>query len=321
MNTILSIENLTIAFCKNKREHIAVDNISFVLQEGEFFALAGESGSGKTATALALLNLIESPGSIKNGAILFQNRNLLVLSQKELNHIRGKEMSMIFQEPSAAFDHFFTVGQQFIEIIKWHLKMPPKKAKESVLQWLSLIGFKNPPLIYNSYPFQLSGGMQQRVMIAMALCCNPAILIADEPTSSLDSLSQNHILDLLAALKKNMHLTILLISHDFGIIAQFADRIAIMFRGKIMEVAPKYELFNNPAHPYTIMLFNSIPDFKTQSFPAHPQISSPAEEQDSAKTACPFYYNCAVHTDECTHVFPQATSLSPEHLVYCWHLK
>jgi len=320
MEKILRIENLKVTFGNNE-EIIAVNDISLDFIRGETLALAGESGSGKTVTALAILKLIEPPGLIKNGKIYYRDFDLFSLTDKQLNAIRGKEISMIFQEPSTAYDNFFTVGQQFSEIMKWHLRFVSSEAKRASIEWLSKIGFRIPHQVYDSYPFQLSGGMQQRAMIAMALCCNPTILIADEPTTSLDVISQAQIITLILNLKKEMDLSVLLISHDFGLIAQSADRVAIMYKGRIAEIAPVKELYEHPAHHYTRMLLKSIPDFKSDSFPyTHTSSLSDPMKTHTLKHGCPYYPRCNARINNCKEKYPPLTIISAEHHVFCWNL-
>ncbi len=317
MKPILNVENLTVSFTTNNYESYAVNNISFELLEGEILAIAGESGSGKTISALSILNLIEKPGYIKNGKIIYKNKNLLSLPQKELEKIRGKEISIIFQEPSIAYDNFFLIGDQFYEFLKWHLQISKKEAKNIALNWLKKVNLNNPELIYNSYPFQLSGGMQQRVMIAMALACNPSLLIADEPTSSLDVISQNAILQMLLSLKDELNLSLIIISHDFSIIAQFATRILIMYKGRIVESSSKYELFDSPLHPYTKYLLSNLMDFKTNSFPTNQYIPK-LIAKELTTSGCPFFELCQNHMNKCYNEFPSPFSFSKSHTVWCW---
>ena len=318
MEKILHIENLTITF-SNDAEIIAVNDISLELHRGELLALAGESGSGKTVTALSILNLINPPGKIKQGKIFYRDFDLLTANNKYLNLIRGKEISMIFQEPSAAYDYFFSIGQQLSEIIKWHLKISSAEAKRLSIEWLFKTGFHKPYQVYHSFPFQLSGGMQQRALIAMALCCKPFILIADEPTTSLDVISQAQIIALILDLKNKMDLSVLLISHDFGLIAQSADRVAIMYRGRIIEVATVPELYHNPLHPYTQMLLLSIPDFKNDSFPyTHKSSVSEPIDENILKYGCPYHPQCHIRDDQCKEKFPGISHVSIDHIVFCW---
>lgn len=320
METILKVENLTVAFQINGAEYIAINNISFNLMEGEILAIAGESSSGKTLTALSILNLIEYPGYIKTGNIIYKEQNLLLLPKTTLENIRGKEISMIFQEPSTAFDNFFTIRYHFYEILQHHLKLDKQNAKTTALNWLNKLNFSNPEIILNSYPFQLSGGMQQRLMIALALCLNPTILIADEPTSSLDVITQNTILKMILSLKNELNISILLISHDFGVIMQFATNVAIMYKGRILEYATKYELFNFPLHPYTKYLLSNITDFKTNMLPNKLQHYNHCSLEYAAQ-GCPFYPHCNYKKNICSTQFPQPYSHSTSHNVYCWLFK
>jgi oligopeptide/dipeptide ABC transporter ATP-binding protein len=319
MQEILKVKNLTICFKHNNRETIAVNNISFNLAKAQVLAIAGESGSGKTLTALSILNLIDYPGYIKAGEIIYNNMNLLKLSQKQIEKIRGKEIAIIFQEPSMAYDHFFTIGEQFYEILKHNLKIKNRKeAKDIALQWLKRVGLSNAELIYNSYPFQLSGGMQQRVMMAMALSCNPSILIADEPTSSLDVITQNAILKTLSLLKDEINLSIILITHDFGIIAQFATHVVIMYRGRILEAALKDELFDNPLHPYTKYLLINIADFKAAPLWKHNYVENKFFAKHFYEQLCPFIHKCSSIRKECELSLPSANYVNNTHMVMCW---
>lgn len=317
MEAILNVGNLIVAFQTNGAESIAINDISFNLMKGEMLAIAGESGSGKTLTALSILNLIEPPGHIKSGMILYKGQNLLLLPKTALENIRGKEISIIFQEPSTAFDNFFTIGYHFYEILQHHLKLDKKSAKTTALNWLKKLNFSDPELIFNSYPFQLSGGMQQRIMIALSLCLNPAILIADEPTSSLDVITQNAILKMILSLKNELNISIILISHDFGLIAQFATNIIIMYKGRILEYANKYELFNSPLHPYTKYLLSNITDFKTNLLPKKLQHYNHYQIEYRSQ-GCPFYTHCNYKKNKCSMQFPPPYSHSISHNVSCW---
>lgn len=238
----------------------AVNDVSFSLFRNNVMALVGESGCGKSVTALSLLRLIPSPpGKIMEGEVFFESTNLLSLTESELNNIRGDKISMIFQDPMTALNPVFTVGDQIAEAILHHRKMTRKEVREYVLELLAQVKIPSPERVYESYPHQLSGGMRQRALIAMAISCHPRLLIADEPTTALDVTVQAHILQLLKDLQDKTGLSILFITHDLRVVAEIADIVAVMYAGKIIEQAPVHDLFDSPLHPYTQALMNSIP--------------------------------------------------------------
>ena len=236
-----------------------MDGISFEIAEGETLGLVGESGCGKSVTALSILRLVDRPGQIESGEILLRGRNLLGLSKREMRRVRGGQISMVFQEPMTSLNPVFTIGNQIIEAVRLHQKKGPEEARELAVDMLRRVGIPNPEQRVDEYPHQLSGGMKQRVMIAMALVCRPALLIADEPTTALDVTIQAEILDLLASLQRDLGMAILLITHNLGIVAGMAKRVLVMYAGRAAEYSPTEDLFENPRHPYTISLFKSIP--------------------------------------------------------------
>ncbi len=237
----------------------AVDGISFEIAEGETLGLVGESGCGKSVTALSILRLVDRPGQIESGEILLRGRNLLGLSTREMRQVRGGQISMVFQEPMTSLNPVFTIGNQIIEAVRLHQKKGAEEARGLAVDMLRRVGIPNPEQRVDEYPHQLSGGMKQRVMIAMALVCRPALLIADEPTTALDVTIQAEILDLLANLQRDLGMAILLITHNLGIVAGMAKRVLVMYAGRAAEYSPTEDLFENPRHPYTIALFKSIP--------------------------------------------------------------
>jgi len=272
---ILEVKNLRVEF---KTEHgvlRAVDNVSFSLKKGKSLGIVGESGCGKTVTALSLLRLIEEPGRIKSGKILFHSEitseiqeepiDLLQIPEKRLCEFRGKKIAMIFQEPMTSLNPVFTIGNQLCEPLILHEKLSPKQAQERAVDLLKKVRMPDPELRLNDYPHQLSGGMRQRVMIAMALACKPDILIADEPTTALDVTIQAQILDLIQDLSAEYQMSVILITHDLGIVSQVCDEVAVMYAGKIVEQAPVRRLFTSPKHPYTVGLLSSIPVFEAGS--------------------------------------------------------
>ncbi|MDR0532869.1 MAG: ABC transporter ATP-binding protein [Verrucomicrobiales bacterium] len=253
---LLNVKNLTIEFQGGNK---AVDDISFSVAKGEAVAVVGESGSGKSVTALALTRLLPQPPACAiGGRILYREKNLLTANNEEIRAVRGKEIAYIFQEPSTSLNPVFSIGYQIAEAIKLH-RPEVKDINAEIVRVLSLVGIRNPGQRLKDYPHQFSGGMQQRAMIAMALACQPQLLVADEPTTALDVTIQAQIIDLLKELKQKTDMSVLLITHNFGIVSGFADRVIVMFRGKIVEEGPTQEVLKNPQHPYTKALIECIP--------------------------------------------------------------
>lgn len=258
---ILEVKNLKTYFYTEEGIVHSVDGLSYELKEKETLAIVGESGCGKSVSSLSVMRIIQSPpGKIEPGSqILFDGKDLLSLSEKEMQAIRGNEISMIFQEPMTSLNPVFTVGQQIHQILHFHQKISKAQARKHAVDMLRLVGIPSPELVVNQYPHQLSGGMRQRVMIAMALSCNPRILIADEPTTALDVTIQAQILRLMADLKEKFHTAIILITHDMGVVAEMADNVLVMYAGQAIEYAPVEAIFAEPRHPYTQGLLKSIP--------------------------------------------------------------
>ena len=253
---ILEVNNLEVCFSSDEGVNTAIHNISFCLNKGETLGIVGESGSGKSVTSLSVMRLIQQPGFIKQGEILFRNKqqqecDLIKLNEKQLQHIRGEEIAMIFQEPMTSLNPVYTCGMQVMEAIRLHKKVSRSEARLQVISLFEKVLLPQPERIFNSYPHQLSGGQKQRVMIAMAMSCNPSILIADEPTTALDVTVQSTILELLRNLQKEQNMSTIFITHDLGVIAEIADRVAVMYKGKIVETASVRDIFNSPKHPYT----------------------------------------------------------------------
>src|SRR5437016_3469394 len=259
MSHLLEIKNLHTYFQTREGLVCAVEGISFYLDRGELLGLVGESGCGKSITALSIMRLVAPPGKIVAGEILFDGRDLLKLSNAEMRSMRGNDIAMIFQDPMTSLNPVFTVGEQIAEALRLHRKLSRKDARAAAVEAMREVSIPDPELRVNDYPHQLSGGMRQRVMIAMALACDPKLLIADEPTTALDVTIQAQILELLNHLRKTRELAILLITHDLGVVAEVADRVAVMYTGKIVEQSPVNELFAQPKHPYTEGLLHSVP--------------------------------------------------------------
>lgn len=256
---MLDVKNLKVSFGSKQGELIAVDDVSFSVRVGETVALIGESGSGKSVTSQAIMGLLPDYGRVINGEVSFLNKNLLALSEQEMRHIRGKKVSMIFQDATVSLNPTMKVGRQIVEGLRYHRIITKKEWKGEALRLLSVVGFQHPNQIYHQYPGELSGGMKQRAMIAMAISCEPQMIIADEPTTALDVTIQKQILDLMDGYKRSTETSILLITHDFGLVSEYADRVLVMYDGKIVEAADVFTLFRNPVHPYTKGLMNSIP--------------------------------------------------------------
>ncbi|MGD0999972.1 MAG: ABC transporter ATP-binding protein [Candidatus Brocadiia bacterium] len=299
----------------------AVDGLSFEIAEGETLGLVGESGCGKSVTALSILRLVDRPGQIESGEILLRGRNLLGLSTREMCGVRGGQISMIFQEPMTSLNPVFTVGNQIIEAVRLHQKKGAEEARGLAVDMLRRVGIPNPDQRVDEYPHQLSGGMKQRVMIAMALVCRPALLIADEPTTALDVTIQAEILDLLASLQRDLGMAILLITHNLGIVAGMAKRVLVMYAGRAAEYSPMEDLFENPRHPYTIALFKSIPRLDSERAARLDAIQGQVPSPTHWPTGCRFHPRCPLAIDRCSQEQPPLEEKRPNHWSACWVLK
>ncbi len=316
----LLVKNLKVAFSSPEGDLVAVNGISFQIKKGEILALVGESGCGKTVSALSILRLIpDPPGKIIEGEIRLGERDLLRLSPKELRDLRGNEIAMIFQDPLASLNPVLTIGEQIIETLLRHSKISRADARKRTEELLRRVEIPSPAEKMKNYPHQLSGGMRQRVMIAMALSCSPKILIADEPTTALDVLIQLQILELLKQLKEETGLSILLITHDLGVVRAIAQRVLVMYAGDIVEVSPIDELMENPLHPYTHGLIESLPSQskgKSKSrLPAIPGVVPPPGQRPAG---CPFHPRCAKSETRCGTEFPELKEIEPGHWARCF---
>ena len=316
---LVAIENLSTYFHTDENIIKSVRNVDLTLHKGETLALVGESGCGKSVTALSAMRLIPTPpGKFESGRIFFKGQDLLQASEAEMQSIRGNEVSMIFQEPMTSLNPIFTIGDQIIEAIRLHQDKTAPQARSLALQVLQQVAMPSPESRIDQYPHELSGGMKQRVMIAMAIVCKPALLIADEPTTALDVTIQAQILDLLDQLRKDTHMAILLITHNLGIVAQYADKVAVMYAGKVVETAPVEKLFSTPAHPYTRGLLNSLPkddpSIKLETIPG--SVPHPAYLPEG----CAFHPRCTEKLDKCTTITPPLEPLDSEnsHQAACW---
>ena len=317
----LLVKNLKVSFSTSKKELIAVRGISYQLNQGEILALVGESGCGKTVSALSILRLIqEPPGKIVSGEILFAGKDILKLKKKELQDLRGKDIAMIFQDPMTSLNPVLTIGEQIIETLLRHTSLSRKKAREKSFRLLEQVEIPSPKQKLDQYPHQLSGGMRQRVMIAMALSCSPRILIADEPTTALDVLIQAQILSLLKKIKNDTQMSILLITHDLGVVAEVAERVMVMYAGEIVESGSVYDLFRSPLHPYTIGLMESIPTLETtqQKLSRLKEISGTPPSLSQVPFGCPFHPRCSAAETRCKTDKPKLKKISQTHSVSCW---
>ena len=310
---LLDVRNLSIAFKSDQRALRVVSDISFDIGKAEIFGLVGESGSGKSMTALSILRILPV-NALAEGNILFKDRDMLTLDEDEMRGIRGKDISIIFQEPMTSLNPVLTVGYQVAEALRAHFDISKSDAMSKAVELLRSVRISSPETRIRDYPHQLSGGMRQRVMIAMAISCNPALLIADEPTTALDVTIQAQILDLLQGLRKERDMAVLLITHDLSIIAEQAERVAVMYAGRIMELAPVEELFLNTLHPYTIGLLESLPDKK--GVPLKP-ISGFVPSPDLYPEGCKFSDRCPLVGDACTVAGPELVEVSKGHFVRC----
>jgi peptide/nickel transport system ATP-binding protein len=317
---LLDIKGLTTHFFTRSGVIKAVDNLSLALQKGRVLGLVGESGCGKTVTALSILNLVPYPGKIIAGEILFDGRDLLSLSANEMRSIRGARISMIFQEPMTALNPVFTVGNQIAEVLTAHQNVTRKDALKSAVDLLRSVGIPSPEKRVNEYPHQLSGGMRQRVMIAMAIACKPSLILADEPTTALDVTIQAHILELLDTIQREMGMAMVLVTHDLGLIAERAHDVAVMYAGRIVEQAGTKELFANPQHPYTRGLMASIPNPGEEGHKRLRTIAGTVPRLYDLPKGCTFAPRCEIKTGKCENE-PELVEVKPGHLVRCWEAK
>jgi oligopeptide/dipeptide ABC transporter ATP-binding protein len=324
MASLIQIHNLSSQFLTSKGILKAVDGIDFSIDKGETLGLVGESGCGKSVTSLSILRLLPSPPcKIVSGSIVFKGKDILKLPESELRKIRGNEISMIFQEPMTSLNPVYTVGDQLMEVLKLHLKKNRRESLEIALSFLDIVNIPDPVRRMKEFPHQLSGGMRQRIMIAMALCCNPAFLIADEPTTALDVTIQSKILELLLSLKEKFGLSILFVTHDLGIISQIAQKVIVMYMGKIIEGGDVKKIFENPLHPYTRGLLKSIP-FKGKNH-EHPNrlktIGGTLPDPFKMPSGCHFEPRCDNKMKICKEKFPDEYYPEKGHRVRCFLYK
>ncbi|MDP4163165.1 MAG: ABC transporter ATP-binding protein [Bacillota bacterium] len=317
-DTVVSVKDLKTYFYTEDGVVPVIDGVSFDVRKGETLAIVGESGSGKSVTSLSIMRLIPTPpGKIVNGDILFQNESLLEKSDKEMRQIRGNKISMIFQEPMTSLNPVYKVGDQISESIMLHQKASKKEATAEALNLLNLVGIPEPERRLNQYPHELSGGMRQRVMIAMALAGRPDLLIADEPTTALDVTIQNQILQLMKDLKAKRDMSIVLITHDLGVVAEMADRVVVMYGGQVVEQGDIFTIFEAPKHPYTEGLLRSMPTAAKKNGKLY-AIEGTVPNPLHFPVGCRFAERCEYAKDLCRQEMPQIQNLSEDEVVRCW---
>lgn len=315
---LLEVKDLKTHFIRKHSIARAVDGVSFHVNEKETLGLVGESGSGKTLTSLSILRLVPKPGRIVDGKIVFQGVDLLVLSEKEMQKIRGGDISMILQDPMTSLNPVFPIGDQVGESISTHLKFTGSELSSKIIEMLKRVHIPAPESRVHMFPHQMSGGMKQRVVGAISIACQPRLLIADEPTTSLDVTIQAQYLELLKELQREFGMALIFITHDFGIVAHMCDRVAVMYAGQIVETAPVRDIFNRPAHPYTTALLNAVPKLERKlerlsAIPGQPP------RLDQLPVGCRFAPRCAHADDKCLRQEPNLTASDEDHSVKCWY--
>lgn len=317
-DVLLEVKGLRTHFISDQGEVLAVDGIDLYIRKGEVLGVVGESGCGKSVTSLSVMRLVpDPPGKIVGGTLLFKGEDLLQVSEKRMRKIRGNEISMIFQEPMTSLNPVYTVGDQIAEAIRLHRGLSKKEAKQHAVTMLKKVGISRPEQIVKAYPHQLSGGMRQRVMIAMAMSCDPELLIADEPTTALDVTIQAQILDLMRSLNKETGAAILMITHDLGVVASMCDRVVVMYAGQVVEEGDVQTIFKTPKHPYTIGLIQSVPRMDDEIDRLY-SIPGNVPTPGSMPKGCRFAPRCEAIMEKCKEKMPELVSISSEHQCRCW---
>lgn len=325
MSKLLEVKNLKTQFKTDDGTFLAVDDVSFSVEKGKTLGIVGESGCGKSVTSLSIMRLIQNPGKIVDGEVFFKGKDLLKASENEMRTVRGNEIAMIFQEPMTSLNPVFTCGDQIEEVIRLHKKdLSPAQVKEQAIEMLRKVGIPAPEKRYEEYPHQLSGGMRQRVMIAMAISCDPHLLIADEPTTALDVTIQAQILDLMRKLQKDFGAGMILITHDLGVVAEMCNEVAVMYAGKIVEFGTVEDIFYRPQHPYTQGLLNSIPHFESgHRLEKLQTIPGMVPSLLNLPKGCRFYDRCYKAQPNCQAAMPELKTVADQksdlHQVACYH--
>lgn len=318
MSQILQVRDLTTTFTGDFGQKISVDHVSFQVEEGETVCIVGESGCGKSVTSLSIMGLLGKSGAVTDGSVLFDGKEFLSMTEKELDQVRGNALTMIFQDPLTSLNPVFTIGNQITESIRIHQKLGKKEAAARAVELLAKAGMADAASVMKKYPHMLSGGQRQRVMIAMALSCSPKLLIADEPTTALDVTIQAQIMQLIRDLQKEIGMAVILITHDIGLVAQMADRVLVMYAGQIVERAPVQELFSHPAHPYTKALLGTVPGIYDDAARRLVSIPGMVPEHYDGLTGCRFADRCAYVTESCRENCEE-TKAAENHIVRCCH--
>jgi oligopeptide/dipeptide ABC transporter ATP-binding protein len=320
LSSILEVKQLSAGFYTDNGIVKAVDGVSFTIEKGKTVCIVGESGSGKSVTSLSILRLIEfENGKILGGELNFEGEDLVTKSNEQMRTIRGGQISIIFQEPMTALNPVFTIGKQICEAIRFHKKCTKEEAMKRARELLQLVGMSEPDIRLKQYPHELSGGMRQRAMIAIALASDPKLLIADEPTTALDVTIQSQILSLLQDLKEKLNMSILLITHDIGVAAEMSDRVVVMYAGKVVEEGTVYEIFDKPLHPYTIGLLRSIPTTDGDRTKRLESIPGSIPNITNMPKGCRFNPRCEFATDKCKQEEPAFTEIDQNRKIACWH--
>jgi len=319
MTRLLDVENLVTRFYTEQGVVHAVNGISYTLDEGESIGIVGESGSGKSVSVMSMLRLIPSPpGKIEDGRVVYNGRDLLRISDEEMRTIRGREVAMVFQDPMTSLNPVLTIGRQLTEGLKLHLGMNDTQAKNRAAEMLELVGIPKAADRLSDYPHQFSGGMRQRVMIAMALSCNPSLLIADEPTTALDVTIQAQIIELVKQLQEKLGMAIIWITHDLGVVAGLVQKVAVMYAGYIVEMAGVHDLYKQPTHPYTLGLLQSIPKVDMRERERLASIKGLPPDLLDEPVGCPFAPRCPFVIDKCWEENPPLMATGPHHTSACW---
>lgn len=317
MKPLLKVEDLEVVFSDDTGDLKIIDKVNFTVNPGEILCIVGESGSGKSVTLLSIMGLLDRKGRISGGLVEFDGDDLRNKSEKELDQIRGNQLTMVFQDAMSSLNPVFTIGSQMIETMRVHLNMDKKTAKDRAISLLGKVGLPNPSAVMKKYPHTLSGGMRQRVSIAMALACNPKLLIADEPTTALDVTIQAQIMELIRSLKDELGMSIILITHDMGLVAEMADRVLVMYAGQIVEEANVYDLFKKPKHPYTKALLKSIPSIRDDEKRELATIEGTVPDQYGHIAGCRFANRCPYATPECKSE-QRMIETEEGHWARCW---
>ncbi len=318
---LLEIKDERLSFFTPAGEVKALNGVSFSMEEGEVLGIVGESGSGKSVTAYSIMGLTAYPGKLVGGTVRFNGHEIEKMTEKEFRKIRGNEVSIIFQDPMTSLNPVYTIGNQIVEVILLHTNKTKKEAYERAKELLELVGINEPSKRLKQYPHELSGGMRQRVMIAIALACEPKLLIADEPTTALDVTIQAQILELMQELRKKLGMSIIMITHDLGVVASMCEKIAVMYAGHIVEYGTADEIFYNPSHEYTKGLIKSIPKLNTEKIERLVPIEGQPVDLLNPPAGCPFAPRCSECMKICLNKMPPKTELSDTHYSYCWLLQ